>query len=204
VAAIDDAQEAAAFNIDDDHYMELSAKPFLELEEKLDLKKYNLANHYGVDPTKITAKFVKTFDREKPRTIWYNTVKALDLDMKLHDAIVDWHTKSAGEIMNSIGLMRQSPNVIMCLLAMEGLNDVMPQTKGLKFTSGVQYFAGTKTSRQVLEAGLDRFIPLIKHHKEMVSQMFDIKISIIMSDRQTVNSDISVRVIFAKSHLSGI
>jgi len=32
VAAIDDAQEAAAFNIDNDHYMELSAKPFLELE----------------------------------------------------------------------------------------------------------------------------------------------------------------------------
>jgi len=32
VAAIDDAQEAAAFNIDNDHYMDLSAKPFLELE----------------------------------------------------------------------------------------------------------------------------------------------------------------------------
>jgi len=31
VAALDDAQEAAAFNIDNDHYMELSAKPFLEL-----------------------------------------------------------------------------------------------------------------------------------------------------------------------------
>jgi len=27
--------------------MELSAKPFLELEEKLELKKYNLATHYG-------------------------------------------------------------------------------------------------------------------------------------------------------------
>jgi len=49
VAAIDDAQEAAAFNIDTDHYMELSAKPFLELEEKLKVKKYNLATHYGVD-----------------------------------------------------------------------------------------------------------------------------------------------------------
>jgi len=38
VAAIDDAQEAAAFNIDGGHYMELSAKPFLELEEKLKSK----------------------------------------------------------------------------------------------------------------------------------------------------------------------
>jgi len=54
VAAIDDAQEAAAFNIDHDNYLELSAKPFLELEEKLELKKYKLASHYCVDPTKIT------------------------------------------------------------------------------------------------------------------------------------------------------
>jgi len=168
--------------------MELSAKPFLELEEKLELKKYNLATHYGVDPTKITPKFVKTFDREKPRTVWYNTVKALDSDMKLHDANVDWCSKSVGEIMNSINLKCQSPNVIMCLLAMDGLNEVMPQTKGIKFTKSIQYFAGAKTSRQVLEAGLDRFIPLIRHHKEMVSQMFDIKISIITSNRQTLKS----------------
>jgi len=89
VAVIDDAQEAAAFNIDHDHYVELSAKPFLELEEKLELKKYNLATHYGVDPNEITAKFVKTFDREKPRTVWYNSVKALPFDMKLHDGKMD-------------------------------------------------------------------------------------------------------------------
>jgi len=67
VATLDDAQEALAFNIDHDHYMKLSAKPFLELEEKLELKKYNLATQYGVEPSKITPKFVKTFDREKPR-----------------------------------------------------------------------------------------------------------------------------------------
>jgi len=76
VATIDNAQEATAFNIDSDHYIELSAKPFLELEEKLELKKYKLATHYGVDPTKITTKFFKNFDREKPRIIWNNTVKA--------------------------------------------------------------------------------------------------------------------------------
>jgi len=46
MATIDDAREAAAFNIDTDHYMELSAKPFLELEEKMEVKKYNLASHY--------------------------------------------------------------------------------------------------------------------------------------------------------------
>jgi len=40
--------------------MELSAKPFLELEEKLELKKYNLARHYRVDPNEITPEFVKT------------------------------------------------------------------------------------------------------------------------------------------------
>jgi hypothetical protein len=85
VAAIDGAQGAEAFNIDVEHYMELSAKPFLELEEKLELKKYNLATHYGVDPNKITPEFVKTFEREKPRTVWYNTVKALPSDMKFHD-----------------------------------------------------------------------------------------------------------------------
>jgi len=162
--------------------MEVSAKPFLELEEKLKLKKYNLATHYGVDPTKITPKFVKTFEREKPRTIWYNTVKALDSDMKLHDALVDWRSQSAGDIMNSIDLKRQSPNIIMCLLAMYGLNEVMPQSKGVKFTESVPYFASAKTSRQVLEAGLDRFIPLIRHHKEMVLQIFDIKINVITSD----------------------
>jgi len=60
VAAIDDSWEAIAFNIDVEHYMELSAKPFLELEEKLELKKYNLARHYRVDPNEITPEFVKT------------------------------------------------------------------------------------------------------------------------------------------------
>jgi len=89
VAALDDAQEAAAVNIDHDYNMELSAKPFLELEEKMEVKKYNLATHYRVDQTEITPEFVKTFDREKPRTIWYNTVKALNTKMKLHEAIVN-------------------------------------------------------------------------------------------------------------------
>jgi len=139
----------------------------LELEEKMEVKKYNLASHYGVDQTEITPEFVKTFDREKPRTIWYNSVKALDPKMKLHDAFVDWCSKSAGEIKNGIDLKLQSPNIIMCLLAMDGLNEVMPQTKGVKFTESVPYFACAKTSRQVVEAGLDWFIPLIRHHKEM-------------------------------------
>jgi len=153
-----------------------------------------------VDPTKITPEFVKTFDREKPRTIWYNTVKALGLDMKLHDAIVDWCTKSAGKIINSINLKHQSPNIIMCLLAMDGLNEVMPQSKGVKFTESVPYFAGAKTSRQVLEVGLDRFIPLIRHHKEMVSQMFDIKINVITSNRQTFKHKLAlVNAIFRKT-----
>jgi len=144
VAALDDAREAVAFNIDHDYYMELSAKPFLELEEKLKVKKYKLATHYGVDLTKITPKFVKTYDRENPRTIWYNSVKALDLDVKLHDGIVGWRTKSAREIMNSVNLKCQSPNIIMCLLAMDDLNEVMPQTKGVKFTKSVPYFTGAK------------------------------------------------------------
>jgi len=200
VASIDDAREATAFNIDHDHYMELSAKPFLELEEKLKLKKYNLATHYGVEPTKIIPKFVKTFDREKPRTILYNSVKALDSDMKLHDAIVDWHSQSAGDIMNSIDLKHQSPNIIMCLLAMDGLNEVMPQTKGVKFTKSIPYFAGAKTSRQVVEARLDWFIPFIRHHNEMVLQMFDIKISIITSNRRTLRSKLNlVNAIFKKT-----
>jgi len=68
------------------------------------LVKYNLATHYGVDPNKITPKFVKTFDREMPRSVWYNTVKALPSDMKLHDGIVDWCSKSVQDIMNSIDL----------------------------------------------------------------------------------------------------
>jgi len=181
-------------------YMELSAKPFLELEEKLKVKKYNLASNYGVDQTEITPKFVKTFDREKPRTIWYNSVKALDSEMKLHDAIVNWCSKSAGEIKNSIDLKRQSPNMIMCLLVMDGLNEVMPQAKGVKFTESVPYFASAKTSRQVVEAGLDRFIPLIRHHKEMISQMFDIKINVITSNRQTLKSKLNlVNAIFKKT-----
>jgi len=71
---------------------------YLPWSWKKSLKSKNiiLQHTMGVDPTEITAKFVKTFDREKPRTVWYNTVKALDLDMKLHDAIVDWRSKSAG------------------------------------------------------------------------------------------------------------
>jgi len=180
--------------------MELSAKPFLELEEKMEVKKYNLATHYGVDQTEITPKFVKTFDREKPRTVWYNTVKALDLDLKLHDTIIDWRNKSAGEIEDSVDLKCRSPNIIMCLLVMDGLNEVMPQTKGVKFTKSVPHFASAKTLRQVIEAGLDQFIPLIRHYKEMVSQMFDIKISIITSDRQMFRSKLNLmNAIFKKT-----
>jgi len=153
-----------------------------------------------VDQTEITPKFVKTFDREKPRTVWYNTVKALDTQMKLHDAIVDWRSKSEGEIEDSVDLKRRSPNIIMCLLAMDGLNEVMPQTKGVKFTDSVPYFASAKTRRQVVEARLDRFIPVIRNHKEMVSQMFNIKISVITSDRQTFRSKLNlVNAIFKKT-----
>jgi len=200
VATLDDAREAAASNIDHDQYMELSSKPFLELEEKMEVKKYNLATHYRVDQTKITPEFIKTFDREKPKTVWYNTVKALDTKMKLHDAIVDWCNKSAGEIEDSVDLKRQSPNIIMCLLAMDGLNEVMLQTKGVKFTESIPYFASAKTRRQIVEAGLDQFIPLIRHYKEMVSQMFDIKISIITSNRQTFRSKLNlVNAIFKKT-----
>jgi len=103
--------------------------------------------------------------------------------MKLHDAIVDWRSKLAGEIEDGVDLKCQSPNIIMCLLAIDSLNEVMQQTKGVKFTESIPYFAGSKTRRQVVEAGLDQFIPLIRHHKEMVSQIFDIKISVITSDR---------------------
>jgi len=70
--------------------------------------------------------FVKTFDRENPRSVWYNTVKALPTNMKLHDSVVDWRSRSGWEIVNSINLKCQSPNIIMCLLAMDGLSDVMP------------------------------------------------------------------------------
>jgi len=75
----------------------------------------------------------------------------------------------------------------------------LPQTKVLKFTESVQYFASTKTSRQVLEVGLDRFIPLIKKHKEMISQMFDIQMSFIMSNWQTLKHKLALaNAIFRK------
>jgi len=81
----------------------------------------------------------------------------------------------------------------------EAINN-LPQTKVLKFTKSVQYFANSKTSRQVLEAGLDRFIPLIKKHKEMISQMFDIKISVIMSEWQTLKHKLALaNIIFRKT-----
>jgi len=87
----------------------------------------------------------------------------------------------------------------MCSLAMDSLNELMPQTKALKFTKSVQYFASAKTSRQVLEAGLNRFIPLIRHHKEIVSQMFDIKTTVIMSDWQTLKHKLALaNAIFRK------
>jgi len=153
--------------------------------------------------------------------------------MKLHDGVMDW--RNAWEIMNSTDLKCQSLNIIVCLLAMDGLNDVMPpklvtdaseaeirgtnitlknalngkvqpgnddainnmpQPKVLKFTKSVQYFASTKKSRPVLEAGLDWFIPLIRQHKEMVSQMFGIKISVIMLDCKTLKGNAIFRKTF--------
>jgi len=36
-----------------------------------------------------------------------------------------------------VDLKHRSPNIIMCLLAMDGLNEVMPKTKGVKFTESV-------------------------------------------------------------------
>jgi len=97
-----------------------------------------------------------------------------------------------GEIEDGVDLKRQSLNIIMCLLAMDGLNEVMQQTKGVKFTESIPYFAGAKTRRQIVEAGLDQFIPLIRHHKEMVSQMFNIKISIITSEQQTLKHKLAL------------
>jgi len=198
-----------------------------------------MALHYGVEPREITPEFVMTFNREKPRTVWYNTVKAIPTDMKLHDGILAWRTRSAQEDINSIDLKCQSPNLIMCLLAMDGLNNVMPpkiipraskeeidrahnavmntvdhnqqpgnaeainnilQSKRLNFTENAQCFVGSKTSWPVLEAGLDRFIPLIRQHKEMVSQMFNIKINVIMSDHQTLKEKLALaNAIFRKT-----
>jgi len=80
----------------------------------------------------------------------------------------------------------------------EAINN-MPQAKVLKFTESIQYFAGTKTSRLVLEAGLDWFIPLIRQHKEMVSQIFGIKISIIRSGHKTLKRKLALaNAIFRK------
>jgi len=99
--------------------------------------------------------------------------------MKLHDGIMEWHGRSEQEISNSI-IKCEKPNIIMCSLVMDSLNEVMPkkllndaseakikeannalknalnsevqpsnneainnlpQTKVLKFTKSVQYFA---------------------------------------------------------------
>jgi len=99
-----------------------------------------------------------------------------------------------------VDLKCRSPNIIMCLLAMDSLNEVMPQTKGVKFTKSIPYFASAKTSRRVVEAGLDQFIPLIRHHKEMVSQMFNIKIRFITSERQTLKHKLAlINAIFRKT-----
>jgi len=104
VANKDDTPEAAAISIDIDCYSELSKKPFLELEEKLEMKKYNLVMHYEIDLKEITTEFVKMFERQKPRTVWYNTVKAVSTDMKQYDGILDWHNRSVEEIKDSIDL----------------------------------------------------------------------------------------------------
>jgi len=57
-------------------------KPFLEQEEKLEVKKFNLVLHYGIKPNEITPTFVKTFEKE-------NTVKAISTDVKLHEVIME-------------------------------------------------------------------------------------------------------------------
>jgi len=38
---------------------------------------------------------------------------------------MDWHSRSGKEIINSIDLQCQSPNILMCLFAMDSLNDAM-------------------------------------------------------------------------------
>jgi len=53
---------AGAFDIDMDCYSELCGKTFLELEEKLELRKYKLALHYGVDPKEINPNFIEAED----------------------------------------------------------------------------------------------------------------------------------------------
>jgi len=81
----------------------------------------------------------------------------------------------------------------------EDLNNI-PKPKILKFSESIDYFASAKTSWQVLEAGLDRFIPLIQKHKELVSQNFDIKISVIMSEWKTLKHKLALaNAIFRKT-----
>jgi len=46
--------------------------------------------------------------------------------MKLHDAILEWHSRSVDNTSGSIEQRCCSKGIIMCMLAIEGLNDVMP------------------------------------------------------------------------------
>jgi len=55
--------------------------------------------------------------REKPRTIWYNTVKARPIKVKLYGAILEWQSRSGEEIKDSIDLQCHRDNILMCLLA---------------------------------------------------------------------------------------
>jgi len=92
-ATNDDTWEAAAFNIDMDHYSELCSKNFLELEEKLEVKKYNLALHYRVDH-KIHPSLSRPLIGRS--TAQYGIT--ISANMKLHDTILEWCSRSRFDI----------------------------------------------------------------------------------------------------------
>jgi len=151
VAANDDARMARAFDIDMDCYSELCSKNFLELDKNLELKKYKLMLHYGVNPKEITPKFVTIFDKEKPRSVWYYTVSTIPNKMTTHKAILEWCNKSALKIGSIIDQWCCSKSIIMCVLAIDRLNDVMlpkildeatTTAKILNFTESILFLLG--------------------------------------------------------------
>jgi len=69
-------------------------------KKNLSSKNINLPPTMELTPPKLQ----QNLSRLLIEAIWYNTVKALDSDMKLHDGILDWHSKSVQDIIDSINI----------------------------------------------------------------------------------------------------
>jgi len=107
--------------------MELSNKDSIEPHEQFVMRKMRLNKHYEVESNDIAQVFVKIFEKESKKTIWFNHTK-----FKLEKR--EWAASLAWKLTNNIDQCSWSKNIIHSMFAINRLNAVRTPVNDQPFT----------------------------------------------------------------------